>query len=324
LQRDLGSWTRPNGLKFTRKAVPIGVIGVIFESRPNVVADAASLCLKAGNASILRCGSESINSSMAIMKAMQDGLVAANIDANATQLIPTKDREAVGIMLKMNHSIDIIIPRGGKSLVKRIMDESSVPTLLHLDGLCHTYIHKSADFAMAKEVVLNAKMRRTGICGATETLLIDEEVAEEFLPEIIAALIDKGCEVRGDRIVQNLDERVIPASEADWRTEYLDSIISIKVVAGADEAIEHISEYGSAHTDAIIAEDLAVVEEFFARIDSAIVMHNASTQFADGGEFGMGAEIGIATGKLHARGPVGCEQLTTYKYIVQGRGQVRP
>ena len=319
----LASWERPNGLRIERVSVPLGVIGIIYESRPNVTADAGGLCLKSGNAVILRGGSDSLNSSKAIVECLHRGLEFAGLPVEAIQLVPTRDRAAVGEMLSMNGVIDVIIPRGGKSLTTRILQESRVPTIQHLDGNCHTYIHRSADSAMAKTVTLNAKMRRTGICGATESMLIDAEAADELLPEIIESLIAAGCEIRGDEAVCKLDLRVKPAAEADWETEYLDSIISIKTVKDVNEAVTHINHYGSHHTDAIIAEDASAVEIFLNRVDSAIVLHNASTQFADGGEFGMGGEIGISTGRLHARGPVGIEQLTTYKYLLRGSGQIR-
>ncbi|NQW01986.1 MAG: glutamate-5-semialdehyde dehydrogenase [Rhodospirillales bacterium] len=317
-------WSRPNGLVIQRKRVPLGVIGVIFESRPNVTADAGALCLKAGNAAILRGGSESFHSSAAILACLHEGLVAAGLPEHAIQRVPTTDRAAVGEMLKLVDYIDVIVPRGGKSLVERVTNESKIPLFKHLEGICHTYVTADADPEMAKNIVLNAKMRRTGICGSTETLLIDRSVAPALLPSILNGLIDLGCEVRGDAITRGLDSRVVAASEADWDTEYLDSIIAVRTVAGIDEAIDHIENHGSSHTDAIITENPAAAEAFLNRVDSAIVMVNASTQYADGGEFGMGAEIGISTGKLHARGPVGVEQLTSTKYLVRGNGQCRP
>ena len=320
----LAEWERPNGLLIQRVSVPLGVIGIIYESRPNVTADAGGLCLKSGNAVMLRGGSDSLNSSKAIVECLHKGLKSAGLSTDAIQLVPTRNRQAVGEMLSMTEYIDVIIPRGGKSLTERILKESRIPTIQHLDGNCHTYIHKSADAQMAREVLLNAKMRRTGICGATESVLIDFDAAEKLLPEIIAALITAGCEVRGDEIVQKFDSRITPAAEEDWATEYLDATLSIKTVKEVSEAIEHINRYGSHHTDAIIAEDAAAANLFLNRVDSAIVLHNASTQFADGGEFGMGGEIGISTGRLHARGPVGIEQLTTYKYLLHGNGQIRP
>ena len=320
----LAEWKRPNGLRIQRVSVPLGVIGIIYESRPNVTADAGGLCLKSGNAVILRGGSDSLNSSKAIVECLHTGLKSAGLPAHAIQLVPRRDRQAVGEMLTMTGIIDVIVPRGGKSLTERILKESRIPTIQHLDGNCHTYIHKSADAQMAKEVLLNAKMRRTGICGATESLLIDFDAVDKFLPELIETLITAGCEVRGDEIVQKFDSRVTPASEEDWATEYLDATLSIKTVKDVSEAIEHINRYGSHHTDAIIAEDVTAAAVFLNRVDSAIVLHNASTQFADGGEFGMGGEIGISTGRLHARGPVGIEQLTTYKYLLHGSGQTRP
>lgn len=319
----LAEWERPNGLKIARVAVPLGVIGIIYESRPNVTADAGALCLKAGNAAILRGGSDSLHSSQAIAACLHEGLRAANLPETSILLVPTTDRAAVGEMLNMVGLIDIIVPRGGQSLTKRVQEESRVPTLLHLTGNCHTYIHASAQPEMAREVLLNAKMRRTGICGATESVVIDR-AALELLPSLVDALAGAGCEIRGDAEAQKTDKRITAATEDDWGTEYLDAIVSVKVVGSVGEAIAHINRYSSHHTDAIIAEDAAAAEDFTRRIDSAIVMHNASTQFADGGEFGMGAEIGIATGRLHARGPVGAAQLTTYKYVVRGSGQVRP
>lgn len=315
---------RPNGLVIQQKRVPLGVIGIIYESRPNVTADAGALCLKAGNAAILRGGSESFYSSAAILECLHTGLAAAGLPEEALQRIPTTDRAAVGEMLKLVDYIDVIVPRGGKSLIERVTNESKIPLFKHLDGICHTYVTKDADPEMAKNIVLNAKMRRTGICGSTETLLIDRDVANQMLPSILSGLIDAGCEVRGDAMTQSLDERVIAASEEDWHTEYLDSIISVRTVEGLDQAVDHIATFGSSHTEAIITENDEAAEAFLNRVDSAIVMVNASTQFADGGEFGMGAEIGISTGKLHARGPVGVEQLTSSKYLVRGSGQCRP
>ncbi len=319
----MAEWTRPNGLVIQRVRTPLGVIGIIYESRPNVTADAGGLCLKAGNACILRGGSESFHSSQAILKCLQEGLRAANIPPAAIQMVPTTDRAAVGEMLTMTKYIDVIVPRGGQSLVDRVMRDSRVPTFQHLTGLCHTYIHAKADPAKARRIVLNAKMRRTGICGATETLLVDEAVAASILPPILDDLAKAGCELRGDENVQKLDARVKAANAEDWDTEYLDAILSVKTVKDIDGALAHIVAHGSEHTEAIITEDQSAAERFMDGLDSAIVMHNASTQFADGGEFGMGAEIGIATGKMHARGPVGVEQLTTFKYKVRGDGQVR-
>lgn len=315
---------RPNGLVIQQKRVPLGVIGIIYESRPNVTADAGALCLKAGNAAILRGGSESFYSSAAILDCLHDGLKAAGLPADAIQRIPTSDRAAVGEMLKLVDYIDVIVPRGGKSLIERVTNESKIPLFKHLEGICHTYVTKDADPEMAKNIVLNAKMRRTGICGSTETLLIDREIASQMLPSILDGLLNAGCEVRGDATTQALDERVVAATDADWQTEYLDSIISVKTVDGLDEAVDHIANNGSSHTEAIITENNEAAEAFLNQVDSAIVMVNASTQFADGGEFGMGAEIGISTGKLHARGPVGVEQLTSSKYLVRGSGQCRP
>lgn len=322
--RTLAEWERLNGLQIRRVSVPLGVIGIIYESRPNVTADAGGLCLKSGNAVILRGGSESLNSSTAIAACLHAGLKTAGLPADAVQLVPTRDRAAVGQMLTLTDLIDVIIPRGGKSLTERILSESRVPTILHLDGNCHTYLHATAKPEMAKQVLLNAKLRRTGICGATESLLVDRSAVSTLLPEILKALFTEGCEVRGDETVQALDKRVVSAEEIDWETEYLDAILSVKTVADVSEAIAHVNRYGSHHTDAIIAEDEAAAAKFLSEVDSAIVLHNASTQFADGGEFGMGAEIGISTGRLHARGPVGVEQLTTYKYVVFGKGQTRP
>ena len=321
--KTLAEWERPNGLRIERVSVPLGVIGIIYESRPNVTADAGGLCLKSGNAVILRGGSDSLNSSKAIVECLRKGLQFAGLPGDAIQLVPTPDRQAVGEMLTMTGIIDVIIPRGGKSLTERILKESRVPTIQHLDGNCHTYIHQSADARMAKEITLNAKMRRTGICGATESLLVDSDAADKLLPEIIESLIAAGCEIRGDETVCKFDSRVTSASEEDWATEYLDATLSIKTVKDVSEAVAHINRYGSHHTDAIIAEDAAAAKLFLDGVDSAIVLHNASTQFADGGEFGMGGEIGISTGRLHARGPVGIEQLTTYKYAVRGSGQTR-
>ena len=320
----IAEWDRPNGLEIQRVRTPLGVIGIIYESRPNVTADAGGLCLKAGNTCILRGGSESVNSSRAILVALQAGLRAAGLPEAAIQMVPTTDRAAVGEMLTLTKYIDVIVPRGGQSLVERVMKDSRVPTFLHLTGLCHTYLHAGADAAKARKIVLNAKMRRTGICGATETLLVDENVAAKLLPPIIEDLIKAGCEVRGYATTQKLDARVKAATPEDWDTEYLDAIISVKTVENIDEAIAHITTHGSEHTESIVTEDTQAAEKFMTALDSAIVMHNASTQFADGGEFGMGAEIGIATGRLHARGPVGVEQLTTFKYKVRGDGQVRP
>jgi len=323
LGRLLETRERPNGLHIERISVPLGVIGIIYEARPNVTADAGGLCLKSGNAAILRGGSESFHSSQAIVACLHEGLRQAGLPETAIQLVPTTDRAAVGEMLTMVGLIDIIVPRGGRGLTERVMNDSRIPTILHLDGNCHTYIHKDADAAMAKKVLINAKLRRTGICGATESLLIDQDIAAKLLPDLATALHDAGCEMRGDATAQKLSAHITPANEEDWSTEYLDKILSVKTVSGVEEAIAHINRYGSHHTDAIITRDSKAANEFLKRVDSAIVMHNASTQFADGGEFGMGAEIGISTGRLHARGPVGAEQLTTYKYVVHGNGQVR-
>ena len=314
---------RPNGLEIKRVRVPLGVIGVIYESRPNVTADAAGLCLKSGNAVILRGGSESFHSSSAILKAIHQGLLKAELPTTAIQMIPTSDRAAVSEMLKMDKYIDVIIPRGGQPLIERIAAESRIPLFKHLAGLCHTYLHQAADKEMARKIVLNAKMRRTGICGATETLLVDHAIVNSHLPLILDDLIKAGCEIRGDEQVRKLDSRVKTANEKDYETEYLDAVIAVKVVKDLSAAIEHIATYGTQHTEAIITDDKIAAERFLREVDSAIVMHNTSTQFADGGEFGMGAEMGIATGKLHARGPVGVEQLTTFKYWVLGHGQLR-
>jgi len=316
------AYERPNGLKLQRIRVPIGTIGIIYESRPNVTADAAALCVRAGNAALLRGGSEAVHSNRAIHTALVAGLAAGGVPAEAVQLIPTQDRAAVGAMLTASGLIDMIVPRGGKSLVERVQADARVPVLAHLDGICHTYVHAAADPDMALAIALNAKLRRTGICGAMETLLIDSAFPEAAA--LVAALIDKGCEVRGDERIGALDPRVIPASANDWDTEYLDAILSVACVDGLDAALAHIARHSSAHTDAIITADEAVAERFLAEVDSAIVMHNASSQFADGGEFGLGAEIGIATGRLHARGPVALEGLTTYKWQVRGSGQTRP
>jgi len=320
----MAEWTRPNGLRIARVRVPLGVVGIIYESRPNVTADAGGLCLKSGNAAILRGGSESFHSSRAIMQCLQHGLRLAALPGAAIQLVPTRDRAAVGEMLTMTESIDVIVPRGGKSLIERVQNESRIPVIAHLEGNCHVYVDGDADADMALAVVFNAKMRRTGICGAAESLLVDRPVAGTILPRIIDKLDAAGCEIRGDAATQALDSRVRAASAADWESEYLDAIIAVKQVDGVDSAIDHINRFGSHHTDAIVTRNEATAERFLARVDSAIVLHNASTQFADGGEFGMGAEIGISTGRLHARGPVGVEQLTTYKYMVHGSGQVRP
>ena len=320
----LADWDRPNGLNISRVRVPLGVIGIIYESRPNVTADAGGLCLKSGNAAILRGGSESFHSSGAILDCLQAGLAAADLPAGAIQLVPTTDRAAVGEMLTMTEYIDIIVPRGGKSLIERVQQESRIPVIAHLEGLCHTYIDGAADPDMARDIVVNAKMRRPGICGATETLLVDREISGNALPPIVNALIEAGCELRGDDATRALDDRIAAATEEDWRTEYLEPVLSIRQVDGLDGAIDHINTYSSHHTDSIVTDDPEAAAKFLNAVDSAIVMHNASTQFADGGEFGMGAEIGISTGRLHARGPVGVEQLTTFKYVVRGAGQVRP
>jgi glutamate-5-semialdehyde dehydrogenase len=321
----IAEWTRPNGLHIQRVRVPLGVIGIIYESRPNVTADAGALCLKSGNAAILRPGSESVESSSAIHACLVKGLVAAGLPAGCIQRVPTTDREAVRHLLaEMTEFIDVVVPRGGKGLIERVQREARVPVIGHLDGNCHVYVDRDANLEMARSIVLNAKLRRTGICGSAETLLIDRGVVATHLPTLVRALLDAGCEVRGDEACQAIDSRVVVATEEDWYTEYLDAIISAKIVDGVDDAIRHIARYGSAHTESIVTENDVTAERFLAGVDSAIVLHNASTQFADGGEFGMGAEIGISTDRFHARGPVGVEQLTSYKYVVRGRGQVRP
>jgi glutamate-5-semialdehyde dehydrogenase len=323
--RVLARFTRPNGLAIERVATPLGVVGVIFESRPNVTADAGALCLKAGNAAILRAGSESFRTSQGIAAAMGEGLEEAGLPREAIQLVPTRDRAAVGAMLAgLDGHVDVIVPRGGKSLVARIQSEARVPVFAHLEGICHVFVHADADLDMAGRIVLNAKMRRTGVCGSAETLLVDRACAGTHLAPLVARLLDAGCAVRGDAATRALDPRVTPATDEDWRTEYLDAIIAVRVVDGLDAAIDHIETYGSHHTDAIVTGDEAAAARFLAEVDSAIVLHNASTQFADGGEFGFGAEIGIATGRMHARGPVGVEQLTSFKYRIRGSGQIRP
>jgi glutamate-5-semialdehyde dehydrogenase len=318
-------WTRPNGMTIERVRVPLGVIGIIYESRPNVTADAAALCLKAGNAAILRGGSESHRSNRAIHAALAEGLRAAGLPEAAIALVPTRDRAAVGMMLAgLDGALDVIVPRGGKSLVARVQAEARVPVFAHLEGICHVYVDKAAQLVMAKTILLNAKMRRTGVCGAAETLLVDRAAAPTHLAPLVKMLLDAGCEVRGDEAMRAADPRVKAASEEDWSTEHLDAIISAKVVDGVDAAIDHIERFGSHHTDSIVTDDSTAAEKFLSEVDSAIVLHNASTQFADGGEFGFGAEIGIATGRFHARGPVGVEQLTSFKYRVRGSGQIRP
>jgi glutamate-5-semialdehyde dehydrogenase len=321
--RVLAEIDRPNGLKIKRISVPIGVIAIIYESRPNVTADAGALAMKAGNAVILRGGSESIHSSTAIFECLQEGLKKADIVQDAIQMVTTTDRDAVGSLLTLTHYIDLVIPRGGKSLVKRIQDEARVPVLAHLEGLCHTYIDASADLKQAINIMMNAKMRRTGVCGATETLLIDTKIADKT-PQILQPLLDADCEIRGCEKTKKYVPQIKIATEEDFKTEYLDAILSVKIIDGIDGAIKHIQTYGSNHTDAVLAKDETVIEKFCLNIDSANIMVNTSTQFADGGEFGMGAEIGIATGKMHARGPVGLEQLNSFKYIVFGNGQIRP
>ena len=321
----IAAWDRPNGLHIERVRVPIGVVGIIFESRPNVTADAGALCMKSGNAAILRGGSESIGSSRVIASCLTAGLKDAGLTQDAIQIVPTPDRAAVGAMLSgLDGTIDLIIPRGGRSLVARVEAEARVPVLAHLEGLCHVYVDRAADLDMAVDIALNAKLRRTGTCSAAETLLVDSHCPGTYLPRLVESLLDAGCEVRGDPGVQRVDGRVHAATEEDWLTEYLDSIISVRLVDGVDSAIDHIGRYGSHHTETIITSDQPAADRFLDRVDSAIVLHNASTQFADGGEFGMGAEIGIATGKMHARGPVGLEQLTSFKYVVRGSGQTRP
>jgi glutamate-5-semialdehyde dehydrogenase len=320
----LAEWTRPNGLAISRVRTPLGVIGIIYESRPNVTADAGGLCLCAGNAAILRGGSESFHSSRAIVQCLHAGLAKAGLPETAIQLVPTRDRAAVGIMLGMSDLIDVIVPRGGRSLIERVQAQSRIPVIAHLEGNCHVYVDGAADIAKARTIVRNAKLRRVSVCGAAETLLVDRAIAECALPPILADLKAGGCEIRGDAGTRALDPTAKPATEQDWRTEYLDAIIAVRVVDGVEAAIAHINEYGSHHTDAIVTEDKAAAERFLDRVESAIVLLNASTQFADGAEFGMGAEIGISTNKLHARGPVGAEQLTSFKYVVRGNGQVRP
>ena len=322
---ELESWDRPNGLHIKKISIPIGVIGIIYESRPNVTADAASLCLKSGNASILRCGSDSYFSSYAIYESIKEGLNKTSLDSNSIQLVPTKDRDAVGLMLKgLDSSIDILVPRGGKSLVSRVQSEAKVPVFGHLEGICHVYVNENADMTKAIDITVNAKMRRTSICGAAETLLIDKSIYKEYLPRILSKLSTLGCEIRGNAQIKDIFSQTENVSDSDWATEYLDAIISVKVVNGIDEAISHIKKYGTGHTEAIITEDEKIAKYFFNQVNSSIILLNASTQFADGGEFGFGAEIGISTGKMHARGPIGLQQLTTFKYTVYGNGQTRP
>lgn len=319
----LKEWDVASGLHISRVSVPLGVIAVIYESRPNVTADAAALCFKSGNAVILRGGSECAATNRVLTQCLQDGLHSVGVDSNAIQMVPMQDRAAIDVLLAMDDYIDVVIPRGGRKLIEKIVSVSKIPVFRHLDGICHTYVHQDADSDMACDIILNAKMRRTGICGATETVLIDSAIAKNYAPSIVNTLLKNQCEVRGDAFIQTLNNQVKPASEADWLAEYLDAIVAIKVVDGVDAAIAHINHYGSQHTDAIITANQTVATTFLQRVNSAIAMHNCSTQFADGGEFGMGAEIGIATGKLHARGPVGIEQLTTFKYWVSGDGLVR-
>ncbi|MBP5857800.1 glutamate-5-semialdehyde dehydrogenase [Marivibrio halodurans] len=322
--RVLAEWDRPNGLHIERVATPLGVIGVIYESRPNVTADAGALCLKSGNAAILRGGSESLNSSAALVSCLADALEESGLSRDAVQMIPTRDRAAVGALLRLSEHVDVIVPRGGKSLIERVQTEARMPVFAHLEGLCHLYIHAAADPEKAAAIALNAKMRRVGICGAAETLLIDKAVAETLLPRIASSLSEAGCELRGDAAARRIVPAMAEAVEQDWFTEYLAPILSVRVVDGIDQAVAHVNHYGSHHTEAIVTEDQAAADRFLAECDSAIVMHNASTQFADGGEFGMGAEIGISTGRMHARGPVGAEQLCSFKYRVRGTGQTRP
>lgn len=319
------AWDRPNGLKIERVRTPLGVIAVVYESRPNVTADAGALAFKAGNTVILRGGSDSFRSASAIHKAMTRGIASEGLPADSIQLVPTRDRAAVGLLLAgLDGMVDVVVPRGGKSLVGRVQAEAKVPVFAHLEGVCHVYVNAPADLEMAKKIVLNAKMRRTGVCGAAETLLVDKKLAGSHLKPLVEMLIDAGCEVRGDEATKKIDSRVVKANEEDWSTEYLDAVISVGVVDGIEEAVDHIGRYGSHHTDSIVTDDKQAAETFLARVDSAIVLHNASTQFADGGEFGFGGEIGIATGRLHARGPVGAEQLTSFKYRIRGSGQTRP
>jgi glutamate-5-semialdehyde dehydrogenase len=321
----IAEWDRPNGLHIERVRTPLGVIGIIYESRPNVTADASALCLKAGNAAILRGGSDAFRSSVAIHRCFVEGLRQAGLPAEAVQLVPTRDRAAVGLMLTgLNGNIDVIVPRGGKGLVARVQQEARVPVFAHLEGVCTVYIHAKADLAMAEKIIVNAKMRRVSVCGAAETMLIDRAVVATHLKPLVEALQKAGCTIRGDETVRGLASGIVPATEADWSTEFLDTIIAVKVIDNLDAAIAHIGRYGSHHTDSIVTDDAAAAEKFLAEVDSAIVLHNASTQFADGGEFGMGAEIGIATGRMHARGPVGVEQLTSFNYRIHGTGQVRP
>ena len=317
-------WTRPNGLVIRRVRVPIGVVAIVYEARPNVTADAGAICLKSGNVAILRGGAESLETSRVIVACLHAGLRAAGLPVAAIGLVPTRDRAAVGTLLTMTGLVDVVVPRGGKSLIERVMKEARVPVLAHLDGICHSYVHRAADLEMARRIVLNAKMRRVTVCGATETLLVDRDVALTHLPPILHDLFKAGCEIRGDALVQRMDPRVKAATEEDWRTEYLDAVIAVRIVRDLDAAIDHVNLYGSHHTDAIVTADDAAAAEFCRRVDSAIVIRNASTQFADGGEFGFGAEIGIATGRLPPRGPVGPDQLTSYKYVVLGSGQTRP
>ncbi len=320
----IDEWNRPNGLRIQRIRVPLGVIGIIYESRPNVTADAGALCLKSGNAVILRGGSESFRSSSAILECLSQGLANAGLPRGCIQQVPTRDRGAVGILLAMTDDVDLIVPRGGRGLIERVLAESRIPVLGHLEGICHVYVDGAADLEMARDVVFNAKMRRPGICGAAETILVDSRIAKSHLPGILHPLFEAGCEVRGNSQVQAISNRVRPATDADWDTEYLDAIVAVRLVDGVDGAIAHITRHGTHHTDSIVTDDDATAQRFLDSVDSAIVLHNASTQFADGGEFGMGAEIGISTGKLHARGPVGLDQLTSYKYVVRGNGQIRP
>ena len=320
----ISDWDRPNGLNIARVRIPLGVIGIIYESRPNVTADTGALCLKAGNAAILRGGSEAVHSNHAILESMHAGLREAGLPESAITLVPTQDRDAVGLMLRMSDKIDVIVPRGGRSLVERVQNEARVPVFAHLEGICHTYVHAAADKDMARDIVVNAKLRRTSICGATETMLIDRDVVASHLPAIVDGLTEAGCEIRGDEEACAADGRIVAAAADDFGKEHLEAILSVRVVGDVEEAMAHIARFGSSHTEAIVTEDAEAAATFLNNVGSAIVMHNTSTQFADGGEFGMGAEIGISTGKIHARGPVGLEQLTTFKYVVRGSGQIRP
>jgi len=320
---EISRWKQPNGLDISRISVPLGIIGIIYESRPNVTVDAGSLCIKSGNTAILRGGSDSIHTSKVLVKCLQEGLISANLPADTVQMIEITDREAVTAMLKSSGEIDVIVPRGGKSLVETVQKEARVPVFAHLEGICHIYVDKDANIDKATKIIINSKMRRTGICGALETLLIDKKISKDVIPTFVQKLVENGCHVRGDQETVKIDNLVELATETDWSTEYLDAILSIKIVEGVSGAIDHIKKYSSNHTESIITENKNTAETFLSQIDSAIVMHNASTQFADGGEFGMGAEIGISTGRIHARGPVGAAQLTSFKYLVRGKDQIR-